>query len=107
MSSRGPSVLDDFDIGLREVIPHKEKRVVRIAGEGVSMRYLVIVEEGRDSFGAHVPDLPGCIAAGRTRTEVLSLIQEAITLHLEDLRESGQAIPAASSSSEIVEVKAA
>lgn len=71
------------------------------------MKYAVIVEEGESSFGAHVPDLPGCIAVGETREEVLELIQEAIEFHLEGLIEEGQPIPPASSSIEYVEVRAA
>ena len=71
------------------------------------MRYLVIVEKGPTSYGAHVPDLPGCIAAGETKDEVLSLIREAIEFHLDDLRESGNPIPSPSSTSELVEVEAA
>ena len=50
------------------------------------MRYAVIVEEGQGSFGAHVPDLPGCVAVAETKEEVLELIQEAIEFHLEGLR---------------------
>jgi predicted RNase H-like HicB family nuclease len=71
------------------------------------MRYLVVVEEGPKSFGAYVPDLPGCIAAGESRKEVLTLIREAIEFHLEGLREDGHPIPSPSSSSEVVEVEAA
>ncbi len=71
------------------------------------MRYAVIVEEGANSFGAYVPDLPGCIAAAETREEVLRLIQEAIDFHLEGLREDGQPIPEPSSSVEYVEIRAA
>jgi len=71
------------------------------------MRYLVVVEKGPTSYGAYVPDLPGCIAAGETKDEVLSLIREAIELHVEGLKEEGQPIPAPSSSSELVEVDAA
>lgn len=71
------------------------------------MRYLVVVEKGATSFGAYVPDLPGCVAAGESKDEVLSLIREAIELHLEGLKEEGQAIPAPSSTSELVEVKSA
>lgn len=37
------------------------------------MRYLVVVEKGPTSFGAYVPDLPGCVVAGETRDEVLAL----------------------------------
>ena len=69
------------------------------------MRYLVVVEEGPNSFGAYVPDLPGCIAAGESRKEVLTLIREAIEFHLEGLRENGRPIPPPSSSSEVVEVE--
>lgn len=71
------------------------------------MRYLVVVEQGGTSFGAYVPDLPGCIAAGDTREEVLSLIREAIEFHIEGLRQDGQPIPPPSSTSEVVDVEAA
>ena len=71
------------------------------------MRYLVVVEKGTSSFGAYVPDLPGCIAAGDTKEEVLTLIRDAIELHLEGLKEAGQPIPSPSSTSELVEVEAA
>jgi len=71
------------------------------------MRYLVVVEKGASSYGAHVPDLPGCIAAAETKEEVLTLIREAIEFHLEDLRQEGQPIPSPASTSELVEVEAA
>jgi predicted RNase H-like HicB family nuclease len=71
------------------------------------MRYLVIVEKGDTSFGAYVPDLPGCIATAKTRGEVVKLIREAIELHIEGLKENGQPVPPASSTSEIVDVEAA
>ena len=71
------------------------------------MHYLVVVEEGPKSYGAYVPDLPGCIAAGDSREEVLTLIREAIEFHLDGLKEDGQPIPAPSSSSEVIEVEAA
>jgi len=48
------------------------------------MRYRVVIEEGSSSFGAYVPDLPGCIAVGETKQETLQLIREAIEFHLED-----------------------
>ena len=71
------------------------------------MRYRVVVEKGSSSYGAHVPDLPGCIAAGETKEEVLALIQEAIEFHLEGLKQEGQPIPTPASTRELVEVKAA
>ena len=71
------------------------------------MQYLVVVERGSTSYGAHVPDLPGCIAVGQTREEVLSLIREAIAFHIEGLKEEGLPIPEPSSTGELVEVVAA
>ncbi len=68
------------------------------------MRYMVIIEKGRDSWGAYVPDLPGCVAAGESREEVVKLIKEAVEFHLEGLREEGQRIPKPSSEIEYVDV---
>ena len=42
------------------------------------MEYVVIVEQGETSFGAYVPDLPGCVAVGKNRDEAVQLIREAI-----------------------------
>lgn len=71
------------------------------------LQYVVIIEKGETSYGAYVPDLPGCVAVSETREEVLELIKEAIEFHLEGLQEDGQPIPKPSSSSEFVEVQAA
>lgn len=68
------------------------------------MRYLVVIEEGPTSFGAYVPDLPGCVAAGESRKEVMQLIQEAIEFHIEGLKEEGHAPPLPHSSSEMIEI---
>ena len=46
------------------------------------MRYAVVIEQGESNYSAYVPDLPGCIAAGRTRDEMLDLMQGAIEMHL-------------------------
>jgi predicted RNase H-like HicB family nuclease len=70
------------------------------------MRYMVIIENGPSSFGAYVPDLPGCIAAAETKDEVVELIQEAIEFHLEGLKEDGAVVPQPQFSSEFVEVRA-
>lgn len=68
------------------------------------MEYLVILEQGPTSFGAYVPDLPGCVAVGETKNEALQLIREAIELHIESLRENGETVPAPHSSVERVAV---
>lgn len=70
-------------------------------------RYMVVIEHGDCSWGAHVPDLPGCIAAAKTREEVVRLIREAISFHIEGLREAGLPVPKPSSEGEFVDVEAA
>jgi predicted RNase H-like HicB family nuclease len=65
---------------------------------------MVVVERGETSWGAHVPDLPGCIAVGETRDETLRLIREAIQFHIEGLKQEGLPIPEPSSEGEFVEV---
>ncbi|MCA9442959.1 MAG: type II toxin-antitoxin system HicB family antitoxin [Candidatus Omnitrophica bacterium] len=69
------------------------------------MKYTVIREEGETSFGAFVPDLPGCIAVGETREETLALIKDAIEFHLEGHREDGTKIPSPHCTIETVEVE--
>jgi predicted RNase H-like HicB family nuclease len=71
------------------------------------MRYMVVVERGETSWGAHVPDLPGCIAVGESREEVLRLIREAIEFHIDGLKQDGQPVPTPSSEGEFVEIGAA
>ena len=71
------------------------------------MRYMVVVERVERSWGAHAPDLPGCVAVGESREEVLRLIREAIEVHIAALKQDGLSVPAPSSESEFVEVGAA
>lgn len=68
------------------------------------MKYAVVIEKGSKSYGAYVPDLPGCVAIGDTMEEVEHLIQEAIALHIEGLREDGLPIPEPSTRCEYIEV---
>jgi predicted RNase H-like HicB family nuclease len=70
------------------------------------MRYAVVVEAGETGYGAYVPDLPGCVAAGATREEVVKLIQEAVEFHIEGLRDAGEPIPEPTSTIEFVDVAA-
>ena len=57
------------------------------------MKYAVLIEKGATSYGASVPDLPGCIAVGETLEEVQQLIREAIAFHLEGMKLEGLPIP--------------
>jgi predicted RNase H-like HicB family nuclease len=69
------------------------------------MKYAVIIEQGETSYGAYVPDLPGCVAVGESEEDVRRLIAEAIEFHLEGLREDGAVIPVPHSQIEYIEVK--
>lgn len=56
--------------------------------------YLVIYERGEDGdWGAYSPDVPGCVAAGKSQAEVEKLISEAIPMHIELMREVGEPVP--------------
>ncbi len=57
------------------------------------MRYTIILEHGPNNFSAYAPDFPGCVAAAETEPETLSLMKEALEMHIEDLRERGEPVP--------------
>ena len=67
------------------------------------MRYAVVIEKGPTSYGAHVPDLPGCIAVAETLDELDGLIHEAIEIHLRGLSDDGLPIPEPTTLCEYVE----
>ena len=55
--------------------------------------YTVIYECGERNWSAYVPDLPGCIATGKTREQVEKQLREAIEFHIEGLRLRGDSVP--------------
>jgi len=61
------------------------------------MKYLVIFEKGESSYGAYVPDPPGCVAVGESLQEVKDSIREAVEMHLRKMRKDGDEIPEPSS----------
>jgi predicted RNase H-like HicB family nuclease len=67
-------------------------------------KYLVIFEKAKSNYSAYSPDLPGCIATGKTRKETEKNIKEAINFHLDGLKEDGVPLPEPSSFTEYVEV---
>ncbi len=70
------------------------------------MRYAIVIEKADSNYSAYVPDLPGCIATGATVEEAEAEIRQAITFHIEGLREDGVSVPLPSSHVEYVEVAA-
>lgn len=69
-------------------------------------RYAIVVEKAESNYAAYVPDLPGCVATGDTLKEAERLIQEAIELHVQGLREDGLPVPEPSSVVDYVEIPA-
>jgi predicted RNase H-like HicB family nuclease len=57
------------------------------------MRYVMIIEPGERNYSAYLPDLPGCVATGKTIDELRTRIRETIDLHLAGMREDGLPIP--------------
>ena len=55
--------------------------------------FVVVLEHGPTSWSAYVPDLPTCVAVAETREDVEGAIEDAITLHLEHLKEQGLPAP--------------
>lgn len=71
------------------------------------MEFAVVIERGPVSYGAYVPDLPGCVAVAETEAEVRKLIREAIVFHLQGMRLKGEVIPEPTSRVDYVKVEEA
>ena len=67
------------------------------------MRYAIVIEKTATGFSAFVPDLPGCIATGTTRTEVETEMKGAIRFHIEGMLEDGMVVPQPTSIAEYVD----
>ncbi len=67
-------------------------------------RFLIIIEQGDHNYGAYVPDLPGCIATGKTVEEVKANMRDAIKMHLEGMIEDQESIPLSQTMAEYVDV---
>lgn len=70
------------------------------------MRYAIVIEKSDNNYGAWVPDLPGCVATGKTVEVVQKRIQEAVERHLAGMREDGDPIPPPTARVDYVDVAA-
>jgi predicted RNase H-like HicB family nuclease len=73
----------------------------------MKVQYTVIFEKTRTGYSAHVPDLPGCVAAGATLASTRKLMREAIELHLAGMKEDGIRAPRPTVIAEQIKVNAA
>jgi predicted RNase H-like HicB family nuclease len=69
----------------------------------MTMKYGIVIEKANGNYAAYVPDLPGCVSTGNSVSETMVNIREAISFHLEGLREDGLPIPAPTSLVEYVD----
>ncbi len=69
-------------------------------------RFLVIIEQGENSYAAYSPDLPGCVAVGITREEVEKNMREAIEMHIQGMIEDNEPIPVSHKEAEYVDISA-
>lgn len=69
-------------------------------------KYLIIFEKSKNGYGAFSPDVPGCIAVAKTKSEVRKKIIQAIKFHLEGLQEEGIKPPKQITEAELISIAA-
>lgn len=69
-------------------------------------RFLIVIEKAKENYSAYCPDLPGCVATGKTRAQVERNIYQAIHMHIEGLKEDGHPIPGSHTQAEYVAIYA-
>jgi len=69
-------------------------------------RFLIVIEKAGKNYSAYSPDLPGCVATGKTREETEDRMHEAIELHIRGLIEDGMPVPKSHSSAMFVAIRA-
>ena len=67
-------------------------------------RFLIIIEKANGNYSAYSPDLPGCIATGKTKDQAAKNMHEAIALHIQGLKEDHQSIPKSHAVAEYIAV---
>lgn len=81
-----------------------ESATGKICGVGLVMEYTILIEQSVRNFFAYAPDLPGCIAIGVTKEDVISRMQRPISLHIESLLENNESVPVPRCTATVVEV---
>lgn len=69
-------------------------------------RFLVIIEKADNNYSAYSPDLPGCVATGKTHDQVAQNMHQAIEMHVQGLLEDGLPVPKSQSFAEFVAIDA-
>jgi len=69
-------------------------------------RFLIVIEKTKNNYSAYSPDLPGCVATGKTREETERNMHEAVEMHVQGLIEDKLPIPKNTASAEYIAVPA-
>jgi predicted RNase H-like HicB family nuclease len=67
-------------------------------------QYVIVIDDAGSNFSAHAPDVPGCVATGRTMEDTVANMREALAFHFDGLRADGLAVPPPSTRTAVVEV---
>ena len=68
------------------------------------MRYVILIEEGPNNFSAYAPDVPGCVATGKTMEETKQQMQEALAFHFEGMILDDERVPQATTRCAYVDI---
>jgi len=69
-------------------------------------RFLIVIEKTKNNYSAYSPDLPGCVATGKTREEAERNMHEAVEMHIQGMIEDELPIPKGVSSAEYIAIPA-
>ena len=69
-------------------------------------RFLIVIEKAEGNYSAYSPDLPGCVATGRTRDQVARNMHAAIDMHVRGLLEDKLPVPQSHSFAEYIAIPA-
>ncbi len=70
------------------------------------VRFLIVIEKANGNYSAYCPDLPGCVATGKTREETEHNMQEAVEMHVQGMLEDNLPIPESEAVAEYIAVAA-
>ncbi len=65
-------------------------------------RFLIVIEKATNNYSAYSPDLPGCVATGKTPEEAEKNMYEGIQMHIEGLKEDHLPIPTSTASAQYI-----
>ena len=69
-------------------------------------RFLIVIEKAKNNFSAYSPDLPGCVATGKTRKETERNMHKAVEMHIQGLIEDKLPIPESTAYAEYIAISA-